>query len=444
MKTECLFLALVISLLVLAALTPGVSAALPGSFSPVSVTDAQVLAAAKFAVAARDAQLALQGVEMAQRQVVAGWNYCLTLKVADNGASRLAEAIVWRKLDGRHELTSWKWVDDAPAQAGLLKAEFIFESAPFPSCHASTIVETRACGLVVAWFGGTREKHPDVGIWVARLVDGRWTAPVEVANGVQPDGTRHPCWNPVLFQPKIGPLMLFYKVGPSPSAWWGMLRTSIDDGKTWSDARRLRDGILGPIKNKPVQLPNGDILCPTSSEHAGWRVHFERSTDNGNTWEATPPINDGKSISAIQPSILFPGGDQLMAVGRTKQSKVFQITSPDAGRSWEPMTLTDLPNPNSGTDAVTLRDGRHLLVYNHTAKGRSPLNVAVSRDGKVWQAALVLENEPKMEFSYPAVIQSSDALVHITYTWKRQRVKHVVINPSRLAPCNMVDGEWPK
>jgi len=322
--------------------------------------------------------------------------------------------------------------DDIRRQPGYLASEFIYESAPFPSCHASTILETGDGALVAAWFGGTAEKNPDVGIWVARREGGRWTVPVEVANGVQADGTRHPCWNPVLFQPRGGPLMLFYKVGPDPRTWWGMLRTSTDGARTWSDARRLPDGILGPIKNKPVQLANGDILAPTSSEHDGWRVHFERSADGGATWAATPAINDGKEIGAIQPSILFPGGDRLLAVGRTRQAKVFRIESADLGKTWGPMTLTDLPNPNAGTDAVTLKDGRHLLVYNHTAKGRSPLNVAVSADGATWRPALVLEDEPRAEFSYPAVIQARDGLVHITYTWKRQKVRHVVVDPAKL------------
>jgi predicted neuraminidase len=329
------------------------------------------------------------------------------------------------------------WVDEGRMdvirrQPGHLSSEFIYESAPFPSCHASTIIETGDGALAAAWFGGTAEKNPDVCIYVSRRQGGRWAAPVEVANGVQADGTRHPCWNPVLFQPKGGPLMLFYKVGPDPRTWWGMLRTSTDGARTWSDARRLPDGILGPIKNKPVQLPNGDILAPTSSEHDGWRVHFERSADGGATWAATPAINDGKEIGAIQPSILFPGGDRLLAVGRTRQAKVFRIESADLGRTWGPMTLTDLPNPNSGTDAVTLKDGRHLLVYNHTAKGRSPLNVAVSSDGVTWKHALVLEDEPRAEFSYPAVIQARDGLVHITYTWKRQKVRHVVVDPAKL------------
>ncbi len=329
----------------------------------------------------------------------------------------------------------------------LLKSEFIFEQPPVPSCHASTIVET-ADGMVAAWFAGTAEGRPDVGIWSSRQVNGAWTAPVEVANGVIPDG-RVPCWNPVLFHPKGGELMLFYKMGPSPSTWWGMLRTSTDNGKTWSEGTRLPEGVLGPIKNKPVQLADGAIICPTSTETntkpSDWRVHFERSSDLGKTWTTAQPASAGEPVvDAIQPSVLFLGGDKLAAIGRSKQKHVFHVTSDDLGKTWGTMTLLDLPNPNSGTDAVTLKDGSHLLIYNHTPKGRSPLNLALSKDGKVWLAALVFEDEPKAEFSYPAIIQAGDGLVHVTYTWKRQKVKHAVIDPARLTLKPMVNGEWPQ
>jgi predicted neuraminidase len=274
-----------------------------------------------------------------------------------------------------------------------------------------------------------------------------------VVDGVGFATNRLPTWNPVLFQPKNGPLLLFYKVGPSPATWWGMMTTSVDDGKTWSKPQRLPEGILGPIKNKPVQLPNGDILCGSSTEGGGnWRVHFERTSDFGKTWTATPPVNEGKDIGAIQPSILFRQYGKLQAVGRTKNEKLFQIWSQDGGLTWGKMTLTDLPNPDSGTDAVTLRDGRQLLVYNHNTragsgnKGRSPLNVAISNDGIHWSAALVLEDNPiaPSGFAYPAVIQTSDGLVQITYTWERKRIKHIVIDPTKLRLQPIVDGQWPK
>jgi len=338
---------------------------------------------------------------------------------------------------------------DVPVQPGIVSSEFIFETAPFPSCHASTIVETKS-GLVSAWFGGAHEGAPDVGIWVSRHVEGKWSAPVEVADGIQVDGKpRLPCWNPVLFQPSKGPLLLFYKIGPNPEKWWGMLRTSTDDGKTWSDAKRLPDGILGPIKNKPVELKNGDIICPSSTEVSrNWRAHFELSSDVGSTWKKIEPAPDtagkgGAPINAIQPSVLIRVDGSLLSIGRTREGKVFQTTSTDQGKSWGSLTLTQLPNPNSGTDAATLKDGSHVLIYNHTGKGRSPLNIAVSKDGKEWSAALVLENDA-FEYSYPCIIQTNDGLVHAAYTWHRTKIKHVVMDPAKLEVKPIVGMEWPK
>ena len=315
-------------------------------------------------------------------------------------------------------------------------SEFIFESAPFQSAHASTIAETRN-GLVAAWFGGTREGASDVGIWLSRRVGGKWTPPVEVATGVTQPDARFPTWNPVLFELRPGELSLFYKVGPNPRAWWGMVRTSSDEGRTWSAARRLPDGFLGPVKNKPVRLSDGTIIASSSTESpdtpSTWRIHFERSRDNGAAWTVTrpPETAGGTPIDAIQPSILTHADGRLQAVGRTRSGRIFETWSADRGETWSPVTLTELPNPSAGTDALTLKDGRHLLVYNHTPQGRTPLNIAISRDGRTWQMVHVLESEPG-EYSYPAVIQTRDGLVHITYTWRRLRIKHVVIDPAAL------------
>lgn len=335
----------------------------------------------------------------------------------------------------------------ADATWPVLKSEFLFEKAPYPSCHASTIAESNQ-SLIAAWFGGTHERHPDVGIWVSRLSAGssEWSQPLEVADGVT-GNERHPTWNPVLFQPQQGPLLLFYKVGPTPRDWWGMLKTSVDGGQTWGPGHRLPEGFLGPIKNKPIELADGSLLCPSSTEHDGWRVHFERTPDQGVTWERMGTVEGPAEIQAIQPSLLRHSDSRLQAIGRTRQSGVFQAWSDDNGRTWGPLTATGLPNPSSGTDAVTLADGRHLLVYNHNAdyKGRSPLNVAVSDDGKVWRAALVLEDDPAAPdgFAYPAVIQTADGLVHVTYTWQRKKIRHVVLDPTRLDGPPIVAGVWP-
>ena len=327
------------------------------------------------------------------------------------------------------------------AQPGLLKQEFIVEQPPFKASHASTIVETRD-GLLAVWFGGSAERAPDVSIYLSRLEAAGWSAPVEVVNGVQAGGdVRYACWNPVLVQPKAGPLLLFYKVGPSPSGWWGMLMDSTDRGRTWSKPRRLPNDIVGPVRNKPVELPDGTLLCGASTEDAGWRVHMERTRDQGKSWSRTDVLNNPLEFGAIQPTILAPRGGKFQILCRTKQQCIVESWSDDEGKTWSQMTRTTLPNPNSAIDAVTLRDGRALLVYNHSATNRNLLNVAVSDGGKLWSAALVLENEPG-EFSYPAVIQTSDGLVHATYTWKRERIRHVVIDPAKLNLRPMPDGQW--
>ena len=379
---------------------------------------------------------------------------CLTIAVllsACNNADQQSDA--GSQLPAPNDVTGNFYLPPPaePGQGAYLEGELLYplDNKPTPECHASTIVETPS-GLVCAFFAGTHERHPDVGIRVSRLVNGQWTRPEEVADGVQNDELRYPCWNPVLFLPEGGPLMLFYKVGPSPREWWGMVMTSEDDGRTWSEPRKLGEDpkighLLGPVKNKPIQLVAGTIICPSSIEieendEDFWKVHFEITKDGGQTWEVIGPINDGVEFDAIQPSILTYEDGKMQILCRTRQGVVSQSWSEDQGRTWGPMTATALPNPSAGTDAVTLADGRQLLVYNHTVRsGKSPsgrhlLNVALSDNGTDWTPVLTLEDnaENNNGYSYPAVIQTSDGLVHITYTYLRESVKYVVLDASKL------------
>jgi predicted neuraminidase len=149
----------------------------------------------------------------------------------------------------------------------------------------------------------------------------------------------------------------------------------------------------------------------------------------------------------------------MLARDRRRKGNVWSTWSSDQGRTWSELESTGLPNPSSGTDAVTLADGRQLLVYNHRARAsedaptgnsRGILNVAISDDGTNWQAALVLEEADhgegeggRAEFSYPAVIQTANGMVQITYTWHRKRVKHVIVDPAKLELEPIVDGQWP-
>lgn len=326
-----------------------------------------------------------------------------------------------------------------PQHSAIVKAEMIYDDAPFPQCHASTIIEKPSGGFMAAWFGGTHENHPDVGIWVAETDDaGNWSEPVEVANGIQHNDLRYPCWNPVLFARPAsaetdsnspGVIDLYYKCGPNPREWWGLLMTKTRRG--WSLPRRLPEGIDGPVKNKPILLDNGTLLCGSSTEYDGWRVHFELTSDFGKTWKRVGPINAVSEFNIIQPAILKHQDGRLQIVCRSKEQFIVSSWSKDQGLTWSAPEKTNLPNPNSGIDAVTIKDGRHVLIYNNTPQGRSPLNLAVSKDGIAWTDIVVLESEPG-EYSYPAVIQARDGLLHVTYTWKRQRIKHVVVDPEQL------------
>jgi predicted neuraminidase len=303
-------------------------------------------------------------------------------------------------------------------------SRFIYEQAPFSSCHASTIEETRPGEFAAAWFGGSAEGRPDVAIWLSLYADGAWSAPVEVAR--EPN---MPMWNPVLFKGPEGRLWLYYKVGPSPREWTGARRSSADGGRTWSAEERLPAGILGPIKNKPLLLDDGAIISGSSVEsYQAWACWVERSTDAGRTWTKHGPIEyPGQPFGLIQPAVTrLPGGALRLFMRSRGIARICYSDSNDRGLTWTPAGALQLPNPNSGIDAVTLRDGRLVLIYNHAERGRTPLNLAVSRDGTKWSMFATLESEPG-EYSYPAIIQSSSGDLHATYTWKRRRIRHVEI-----------------
>ena len=321
--------------------------------------------------------------------------------------------------------------------------EFIFEQAPFHECHASTILELPSGELLAAWFGGEREGDKSVQIWLSRKpASGAWSSPEAMTSFAAV-----PCWNPVLFRDAANRVWLFFKVGPDEMSWVGAYRTSDDRGKNWSAPDYLPAGLLGPIRNKPILLSDGTILCGTSREagmrrhdtheepYWSWAAWVEMSQDGGKSWTIHGPIAyPGVNYGVIQPTLWVTQSGQVRMLLRSTRKIGFicESSSSDGGKTWGPARSTPLPNPDSGIDAVKMRDGRVALVYNHSQTARSPLNLAISNDdGKTWGAPKVLEEGPG-EFSYPAIIQSADGRLHITYTWKRRRIKHVVVDPNDL------------
>ncbi len=341
-------------------------------------------------------------------------------------------------------LTAWQQPD---TMSPVVLTEFVADSMPTPQCHASSLIDLEGVPAV-AWFGGSYEGSPDVGIWFSRRDADRWSIPVRIADGEMPDGTTWACWNPVLHAGRDGSVELFYKVGPNPREWWGMMKRSCDGGVSWSAPVRLPAGFVGPIRNHPLAVADGALLCPSSTELHGWQVWMERSAKEGEEWSKVGPLNDTASIEAIQPALVRMG-DSILAVGRTRQGRLFRTVSHDEGRSWSPMTLCSLLCSNSGVDAVRLVDGRVLLVYNHARNdpaswsvGRDTIAVALSEDGIRWDAGCVLEIEKGAEFSYPSVMRSADGSVHVTYTWKRRLIRHVVLAPRRLHGRPFRGLEW--
>ena len=326
-----------------------------------------------------------------------------------------------------------------------VNGEFICppDKMPTDMAHSSTIIETSNGTLLVAWFGGKGEHDPSCQIWASRYTYGAWTEPAVIATNESTLGEVKPAWNPVLFNFKNGKIILFYKLGDRPYYWWGLYKVSQDNGYSWGETQDLPSGILGPIKNKPIQLNNGDLLCPSSYEtHSRmWNVYFNTLTNpeeigsRESVWTITGPCNESATpapdthipewgIQAIQPTILKYSENKLQALSRTKQKRISEIWSYDNGKTWTEMKLTDLLNPDSGIDAVTLKNGLQLLVYNKSenkneyGESRTPLNVAISLDGKIWEDIVVLEDNPQGSYSYPSVIQGADNSVHITYSYE--------------------------
>ncbi len=327
----------------------------------------------------------------------------------------------------------------------IVTSEFIYlqTDVQFPSCHASTIVETPE-GMLAAWFGGTEERATDVCIYVSRKTNEKWDKPTMAADGIS-EGKQYPCWNPVLFRKDNGEIVLYYKVGPSPREWWGLYKTSTDNGQTWSLATRIPNNLLGPIKNKPMRLPNGKVLYPTSFETAEkWNSYLEISDQDLNNWSRIELNNNG--YQTIQPTILFHKAGTMQLLFRSKNDAIIESWSKDNGQTWSALTPTSLPNNNSGIDAVSLTNGTQALIFNPITKGRNKLGLAISKDGVNWEAAVLLEDDPnsKAEYSYPAIIQAKDGLLHVTYTWNRKLIKHAVIDPAKIKAKPILNVIWPE
>lgn len=306
---------------------------------------------------------------------------------------------------------------------------FVFgKDRPFAQCHASSLIHLNDGSFIITWFGGTREKDNDVGIWMAKGFPGDWQKPFEVAKI-----RNEPHSNPVLFQAPTGKIFLFFKVGEEIPEWETWVKTSDDFGETWSSAYELAKddrGGRGPVRNKPIILSNGTLIAGASNEKGLWNVFFDLSADGGETWSPTPYIGidrhkiTGKGV--IQPTLWESAPGQVHALLRSTSGYICRTDSKDYGETWSPVYKTSLPNPNSAIDLTKLSDGTLVLVHNTDNRdwgARNTLVMSTSKDnGATWKEKIILEDGRRDdEYSYPAIIHFGDTIA-VTYTWNRENI----------------------
>ncbi len=318
------------------------------------------------------------------------------------------------------------------------------EARPGMICHVSSVCPAGNGKVACTWYSGSRESAPDVAIYLSIFDEAtsRWSAPrvvvdrdtcsKELGRYVRKVG------NSLIYRDGKGRLWLFYS-SVIFGGWSGSslnYKVSDDNGKTWSRSRKL---ILSPffnltenVKNKGINLDDHSFVIPAYHEFArkySELIHFE--TAGGSVKYETRKMTHGDD--AIQPSLLHDGQGELVAFFRNMspgdKNHILTARSSDSGRTWSDLSETSLPNPDSGLDMIRLQDGGYMGVINDSYHGRGNLTIVLSRDGgKTWKPIKVLEDKPGSEYSYPSINRSASGLYHVTYTYERRRIRHVVFN----------------
>jgi predicted neuraminidase len=362
------------------------------------------------------------------------------------------------------------------AQA-LHEEEFVFDpgAESHGHVHASCLVECPNGDLLVAWYENgpklasyeyltDNDKSDDVRIAGARRAGGAtaWDRPFVMSdtfgvsdnNPVMVIDMQHRLWllHAILLavpQRSWGSSLLRYKISadyekPGPPKWdrEGLLVVhpkGLDEVvarfASGRQAKRLRERLRDPFARRlgwmprahPLVLPDGTVLVPLGNENFDVAT-MTLTTDGGETWTFALTI-PGWGVS--QPSVVRLASGKLVAFFRDESPdrRVKRSESLDGGLTWSEVRSTKLPNPGSGIEAVMLRNGHLVMIYNDRENRRDRLAVSISTDeGETWKWTRHLEDQPQGRFDYPSLIQAKDGTLHATYSYSVRTIKHVRFN----------------
>jgi predicted neuraminidase len=307
-------------------------------------------------------------------------------------------------------------------------------TARFPACHCSVVQELSNGDLLVGYYAGEDEARPDAA-WV--LARRRPQASAFDPLTIVADTPGKPEGNGILFQTREGTVLLIYGTmhgklegPPGPGVRWTScdlkMKRSEDNGHTWSEVQMIEPELGHVPRCKPIRLQNGDIILGT--EYADGYSRFWWSCDEGHTWQMTGSVLGERNE---QPALIQRRDGSLLALLRPAGdlSRIHTAHSTDNGRTWTPAVPSPFPCPHAALDAVRLADGRIVLAWNNDPDRRNPLTLALSEDeGETWPYIRDLVTG-EGQFHYPAIIQSQDGLLHLTFTNNRRTIDHIVLTP---------------
>lgn len=335
--------------------------------------------------------------------------------------------------------------------------------------HGSCVVECPDGDLLACWFHGSGErKSDDVAILGARKVraTGKWTEPFVMA-----DTPGFPDTNCCMIVDPMKRLWLFWPTIQA-NLWESALMkykisvdyTDSDGPPKWSVEKVLHmkpgEGFEKVVRQKTAAYLSHQRLSSRSIDRAtdnfrqaadkltrrlGWftRAHpyiledrrlvvglysdgfsfaiCSITDDWGESWHMSEPMVGSGNI---QPSFARKKDGTLVAYMRDNgppPKRVHVSESTDEGETWEKVyDHPQLPNPGAGMELMKLADGRFLVIYNDTERGRHSLAISISADeGQTyrWTRHLERASPGEASFHYPSIIQARDGTLHATYSY---------------------------